>query len=238
MDNYQWFKHTFVTLQEVVAHRLGETPMTNFGGLLKIAKDRKDKVILTYYDKLNFYREFRNILEHRSVGKNEVIAMPSQTLITQMEEVINKIKYPKKVKDIFLKNVVSFESNDNLSMLLSAVNYNGYSQFPVFEKGKLVGIISENGITNFLAHSIEDDLISIKETAVKDVLNLDETKNAFSIISESKSIFDIETIFPKKVSEGNSAFLLLISVDGTIEKPEDITGIITPWDLPELIKNK
>ena len=40
MDNYQWFKHTFVTLQEVVAYRLGENPMTNFGGLLKIAKDR------------------------------------------------------------------------------------------------------------------------------------------------------------------------------------------------------
>ena len=238
MDNYQWFKHTFVTLQEVVAYRLGENPMTNFGGLLKIAKDRKDKVILTYYDKLNFYRELRNILEHKSVGKDDVIAVPSYTLITQMEEVINKIKFPKKVKDIFLKKVISFEPTDSLSKLLSAVNDNGYSQFPVFEQGKLVGIISENGITNFLSHSIEDDLISIKETTVKDVLTLDETKDAFSVISENKSIFDIESIFSKKVSEGNSAFLILISTNGIIETSEDIIGIITPWDLPELIKNK
>ena len=155
-----------------------------------------------------------------------------------MEEVINKKKKKKKVKDIFLKKVISFEPTDSLSKLLSAVNDNGYSQFPVFEQGKLVGIISENGITNFLAHSIEDDLISIKETTVKDVLTLDETKDAFSVISENKSIFDIESIFSKKVSEGNSAFLILISTNGIIETPEDIIGIITPWDLPELIKNK
>lgn len=237
-DNYKAFNHIFNTIHEIIAERLSETVRTNFGKLLEKGKNRNDKVILTYYDKLNFYRELRNILTHNSISKDEVIALPSDTLLNQMEEVLEKIKHPKKVKDLFIKNVVSFNASDSLKEVLIEVRRNGYSQFPVFKEGILIGIISENGITNFLARSIEEDIISINETKIEEIVSIDEMKNSFQVIKEAKSILDIESIFSKKISEGNSGFLLLIAKNGEIKSPEDISGIITPWDLPVLLGNK
>lgn len=237
-DNYKAFNYIFNNIQEIIAQRVGELEIKNFGKLLKVAQNKNDKVILAYYDKLDFYRELRNLLTHKSISKDEVIALPSDTLLKQMEEIAQKIKYPKKVSDLFTKNVLSFNDCDSLKDVLIEINRCGYSQFPVFKDGKVEGVISENGITNFLAQSIEEDIISISETKIGDIIGMDEMKNSFQIIKESKSIFDIETIFSKETRKGNSNFLLLIAKNGEIKSPKDIKGIITPWDLPILIENK
>lgn len=237
-DNYKSFNYIFNAIQETIAQRVGKSEITNFGKLLEIARNKNDKVILAYYDKLDFYRELRNLLTHKSISKDEVVALPSDTLLKQMEEVAQKIRYPKKVRDLFTKTVVSFNYYESLKEVLIEVNKCGYSQFPVFKDGKIEGIISENGITNFLAKSIEEDIISISETKIGNIIGMDEMKNSFQIIKESKSIFDIETIFSKEIRKGNSNFLLLIAKNGEIKSPKDIKGIITPWDLPVLIENK
>ncbi|SEK78364.1 CBS domain-containing protein [Carnobacterium iners] len=100
-------------------------------------------------DSLDFFREFRNLLIHKTVSGEEAIATPSSLLIEEIEMITEKIKHPKKVKDLFLSEVVTFDQGDKLSLVLKKVKEKSYSQFPVFNDNKLVGIVSENGITNF-----------------------------------------------------------------------------------------
>lgn len=238
VNNKFRFDHAFNTLQNVIAAKLGTKPETNFGSLLKLAEARNDKVILTYMEKLNFFRDFRNILTHKTISDSEALATPSDSLIVEIEKITHKIEHPKKVKDLFSQTVISFDITDSLKSVLNAVTIHQYSQFPVFNGGKLVGIISENGITNFLAKSVEDDLISIKETFINKVLEADEEKNSYEIISENKSIYDIEPIFSNRIKEGKTAYLLLITKNGKIETSNDIVGIITPWDVPTIVENK
>lgn len=127
---------------------------------------------------------------------------------------------------------------DSLSEVLNVVNERQYSQFPVFNDDELVGLISENGITRFLAESVDEDIISIVDTKVKDVINQDEAKDSISIVNLNTLIHDIEDIFSKKLHEGNSIFAILVSSRGRkIETSEDIVGIITPWDLPIILDN-
>ena len=121
--------------------------------------------------------------------------------------------------------------------MLQSVKDDCFSQFPVFDGNNLVGIISENGITNYLAANIEEDVISISDITIQEVLEVDEQKELFDIVKQDKSIYDIEGIFIKRTKTGRSPFVLLVSKDGLINNPGEITGIITPWDLPLIASN-
>ncbi|WP_208560374.1 CBS domain-containing protein [Marinilactibacillus kalidii] len=237
-DNVREFIHVFNELQKVVAKKIGSDPDTNFGSLLYEAEGKQDKVVINYKRKLDLYREFRNLLVHSTINEHESIANPSPSLIEEMRVVMKKIQYPKTVSDLFLEKVITFKKEDPFSKVLKAIEENQYSQFPVFQGEKMVGIISENGITNFLARSIQDDLITISQTTVADILENDEEKHAYEIIPKDMSIFEIESIYSKKIKEGIVAYFLLITNQEQVKHPDDLIGIITPWDMPEIIENK
>ncbi|MFI3621134.1 CBS domain-containing protein [Vagococcus fluvialis] len=233
-NNVPKFNHAFNELHALIAEKTGENPNTNFGVLLDKA-EKNNKIVKHYKQQLDVFRQFRNILTHKTYSETEAIAIPSDTLINEIQEITSKIKYSKKVKDLFESEVICFDIKDPIIDVLKAIEKNGYSQFPVFEEGKLKGIVSENGITNFLAKSISDDIISISEILVSDVIELDEKISAYKIINANKSIYDIEEMFS---SNGIANNILLITKDGKVNSKEDFTGVITPWDMPKIINNK
>lgn len=237
LSNYVRYTGEFNTLHDVLKSKLNSKER-NFGVLLSEGRRRKDKIINNYFDELDFHRGFRNILAHSHMSGKPPVAQPSDTVIEEIMILINKIKSPKKAFNLFKKDVKHFNYDDGLGEVLKFVNENQYSQFPVFEGNQLKGLITENGITQFLSRSVKDDIFLISETNVSDVITLDEAKDSWEIVSSNALLIDIKDVFSRKLNAGNSLFAILISNRGTvIEKPEDIIGIITPWDLPEILKN-
>src|SRR5699024_5165046 len=117
--------------------------------------------------------EFRNLLTHNTI-RNEAIAQPSDALIDEIKGVTEKIRYNKKVKDLFLRKVLTIDEDDMLEDVLELVKKESYTQYPVFNGNTLVGIITSVGITNYLARHIDEDIISIKETSIKELLEVEE----------------------------------------------------------------
>lgn len=125
-----------------------------------------------------------------------------------------------------------------MAEVLQVVSNTQYSQFPIFKDKKLVGLLTENGITQFLSNSVKDDIISISETIVDDIIKEDEGKESFTIVNSNTLLYDINEEFRHNLNNGNSIFAILISNRGRkIKSPSDIKGIITPWDLPKILKN-
>lgn len=239
MNNTEKFIAAFNNLQAAVAEKVGQPKTTSFKRMIDFAEKNNDKVIIHYKKRLNFYREFRNLLVHNNV-KGQNVASPAEALIDEVKEVTDKIAHPKKVRDLFKNDddVISFDINNSLTDVLKIVDEKKYSQFPVFKEGNLEGIISANGITNFLAKVVDKDVISISETTIADVIQSDEQKDSFEVISQNKSIYDIESIFSKRIAEGRTSYVLLITSDGLQKPRQKFIGIITPWDLPKIVKNK
>lgn len=237
LNNYDKYQGEFNTLHEVLKNKLNNKDR-NFGRLIQYGKNNNDKVINNYYDELNFHREFRNILSHSHMRGKPPVAQPSDAVIEEIISLTNRINSPKKTSDLFLKDVTHFDYSDSLAKVLQFVNDNHYSQFPVFENTQLKGLITENGITQFLSRSVKDDVISISETIISDVIKLDEAKDSWEIVNSNTLLIDVKEIFNKKLNAGNSLFAILISNRGkNIKNPEDIIGIITPWDLPMVLRN-
>lgn len=237
-NNYKRFMHAFNQLQKVVAEKVGREPDTHFGELLGAARKNKDKVIETYLTQIDFYRELRNILAHHTIDGGEVAAYPSDALIKEVEAVTEKIKYNKKVSDLFLKRVRTFDVTDSLENVLAIVNRVRYTQFPVFDDNELVGMLSSIGVTKFFAKSMKSDTIIISEATVRNILEVEMDQDFFAVIPADKSIFDIEELFLKKMKEGHIAYTLLITEDGQVNGKGDLIGIITPWDIPRVVANK
>lgn len=237
MDNYQHFLQAFNELESVIQHRLKVDSKNNLGALLRIASQSHDQLITSHYEELDFLRNFRNILVHEGIQAEGEIATPSDYLIQQVETMTTIVREAKKVKDLFRSKVISFNLDDNLHDVLRAVNQYGYTKFPVFANQRLVGVITDNGITKFMASRLQEDLISIKSVHLESILAVDKRKDSFMVVNEETSIYDIDDIFTQKIKEGKSSFILLMSRDEHVDQPEDITGIITPWDMPKIIAN-
>ena len=187
LNNYDRYNGEFNTLHEVLKNKLNNKNR-NFGRLIQYGKDNKDKVINNYYEELDFHREFRNILSHSHRRGKPPVAQPSEAVIEELINLTNRIRSPKKASDLFLADVAHFNSDDSLAKVLQFVNDNQYSQFPVFDNNQLKGLITENGITQFLSRSVKDDVISISETIISDVIKLDEAKDSIVINSSAGSI--------------------------------------------------
>lgn len=237
-NNYKRFMHAFNELQKVIAEKVGRDSDTHFGELLGVARKQKDRVIETYLTQIDFYRELRNILAHHTIDGGEVVAYPSEALIKEMETVTEKIKYNKKVEDLFLKRVRTFEVTDSLNDVLAIVNRVRYTQFPVFDQKELVGMLSSIGVTKYFAKEMNQNGIKISEATVGDILEVESELDFFAVIPADKSIFEIEELFLKKMKEGHIAHTLLITADGTVSAKEDLIGIITPWDIPRVVASK
>ncbi|MFO8069318.1 MAG: CBS domain-containing protein [Alkalibacterium sp.] len=236
--NYQRFMHAFNELHNVIAKKVNRDPETNFGELMGVAAKKRDKVIEKYVDEIDFYREFRNLLTHNTINGDEAVAQPSDSLIEQIEMVTEKIKYSKRVKDVFLKRVRTFDVNDPLEKVLDVINHVRYTQFPVFDGDNLVGILSSIGVTKYLAKAMDQDIRSIKNTTVKHILEVEDEQNFYEVIPADKSIFDIEEIFSERIKEGRTTYILLIAKGEKINRKSDLIGIITPWDIPRVVANK
>ena len=236
--NIEEFNLAYNSLHHAIANKLNKSKKMSFKKLIGLAQTQNDKVISNYYEKLKFYNEFRNNITHDRSLTQEPYALPTDYLIDEMKVITQSIEYPTTVIDLFKTKVLSFNIHDSLADVLKAVEKNNYSQFPVFDDEELVGMITENGITNFLADKLEDDIISIKETSIKEVLRNDENFRSYDVINPNKSIYDIESMFDKRIREGNTTYFLLISTNKKAKDKSSIQGIVTPWDIPKIVKNK
>lgn len=100
------------------------------------------------------------------------------------------------------------------------------------------GLITENGIANWLANNIEKDIISIKKTTVKDVIVNEEERESYSILYSYNTLYDVIEKFEKGRNIGKRIFIIIVlkSPQKNI-RLEDIYTIITPWDLDLIYKN-
>lgn len=52
-------------------------PNLQYGKLLKVAENNKDKVVMNYFSELNFYREFRFFLVYQATIDKPPVAEPN-----------------------------------------------------------------------------------------------------------------------------------------------------------------
>lgn len=207
----------------------------SFFSLLKVLE--KDRIVSRYKDELHIIRKLRNLLVHEKKTIDYDVAIPSDKIIEQLKMIRQQIIQPATVGEHFSRKVFAFNIDDSLERLLYFINQKHLYQFPIFDKDELAGVISHSGITNWLAHDYSKNSIDFSKVKISDIVANEDSYYHYEVIKSDTSLFDVEAMFSSNLFVGRSQYLILISDEEKIRKKEDLKGIITPWDLPEVMSS-
>ncbi|WJP97882.1 CBS domain-containing protein [Macrococcus bovicus] len=233
MSNLDQFLTEFNLLHEAMKKNTKRDD--NFGSLFYQLKE-KHPVIKEHQEDIDMARELRNLLVHE---KKEAfnIAEPTAEFIEKLKKIRQQFENPATVS-IFNKEVISLNETDSLLKVLELVEDYHVSQYPVFQGQRFLGILTDNGITSWLSSVRQENPLDLNKYKVSDLLSKDDKGASYEIIRQDMPLYEIEKKMIERINQkGHSKLVMLISETGVIEHREDITGIITPGDMPKVIEH-
>lgn len=195
-----------------------------------------NETVKYYNTDLIFINRLRNILIHEEKSIDYVLADPSIEIIDRIISIRKKISNPDDASIFCRDKVYCLDTENYLRDALKIIQEEKISQFPLISNNGIEGIISDNGITNWLSTKYDAKSISIEFVTLKDIIeqSVDEDFNNYKVISPSTLLFDVVELFSKKLKQGKNSFVLLISHEEKIKNSSDVLGIITPWDIQQI----
>lgn len=110
--------------------------------------------------------------------------MPSYEKVKRIYESLCSPLYTEKAEDFMNKKIISVDANDLVGKAIDLMKTNGYSQLPVFERGKVVGSITEGILFNSVIKGIS--LENLRKKKVSEVMG-----NPFPMVETSVSLEEV-----------------------------------------------
>lgn len=186
--------------------------------------------------KLNVARELRNGLAHLEDvevdGLYNSSFSISDSLIETLEKEIEIIRNPKIVEHEMIKisNVFYTTKNELLSNVFERMSSHTYSNVPILEDGRVVGIFGEHSIFAFVADNRSFEMR--KDLKIKDLEKytyLDNQKNEYyTFVGRNEKVVELYDEFTK-YKDGKRLGMAFVTQNGLPN--ERILGIVTIYDL-------
>lgn len=195
-----------------------------FGAVLKRFEES------TYFKEGDFIQvvgRLRNVLIHEKTHPTAELATPAESVVTRMERIAQELEAPEKLETRFAKgDVVCLNPQQAMSDVLAIIIENQYSQFPVVDDGKIIGLLTENGITRWLAKAVSNEsLIEFSEVKVATILAHEEVRDNMMILSRYSLLDDVRKIFHDR------RMLEAVIVNQAGKNDQKPLGIITRSDV-------
>ncbi len=233
MNNSERFLNAFVTIEKHLRNKCGLNQWTNFSQLVDEASKSMPEV-RRYKDDLKEYGELRNAIVHNNRGESYVIAEPNIAAVQSIEKICDLIKKPPVVFPLFIINVLSFDINDSIGNAVKEMTEKIFSQIPIISSGQFKALLTTNTISRWLGSNVDNDIFSLKETTIGQVLGFTEDPDNIRFVSKNTTLFNALESFDDFERRGKRLDALLITDSGN--KNEKIIGIITIYDFPKLLR--
>ena len=114
-----------------------------------------------------------------------------------------------------------------MAAVLRIISQRDYSQFPVFDGQEFRGLLTENGITRWLAQHVvrELSLIDLEDVLVSKLIQAEEQRPNWIFVSRNLSVDEAKLLFNEK----KRLEAILITQNGN--RTERLLGLITRWDV-------
>ncbi len=230
MPNSRRFLNAFNRIEKYLQTRSKQNSWESFSSLLgRVAQT--DSAVRRYRDDLREFAELRNAITHQSRGY-QVIAEPSDQAVNEIEHIASLLLSPPKVIPLFQKTVFTLSLSDTVDKAVKVMYEKSYSQIPVYENEDFSGLLSTDTVARWLGACVNDDIFSLKETRVSDVLKHAEDEDNYSFLSRKATLFEALEEFQIYQGKGKKLEAILITHNG--KRSEALLGVITVWDLPRL----
>ncbi len=206
----------------------------------------KNKVVARYASTLKMYADLRNVIIHNQID-NRFIADPDDAAVSELEDIFIKIQSPVLALSVIHHQVQSVTVENALSKALELMTDLGYSQLPVYEDGKFVGMLNAHVITFWLAHKTKGLVgdqeehgvnsggmnLNITATTVKEVMGFKTDKGKTLFLPRTVSAIEVLDQYQEFAKRADRIDAIMITHSGQMN--ETPLTIITDFDIPMLL---
>ncbi|MGO9570535.1 MAG: CBS domain-containing protein [Desulfomonilaceae bacterium] len=182
-------------------------------------------------DYLRRIAAFRNELIHGKEKPFQYFAVPTLPTVERLEGVLERLRKPRLAIPTFKADVETISLTDSLGRVLKRISATKFSQFPVYLDTVYKGLLTENGITLWIAGRVasQSDVGDLEKVWVKTVLREEEDKRRrFLFAPENKNVDDIIALFAQ------SDLLEAVLITDTGNNRGELKGIATRWDIVKI----
>jgi predicted transcriptional regulator len=174
--------------------------------------------------------EVRNYITHQTYYPRQYPLLPGPAMVERLDQFVSRLKNPILADHRFIGPVRKVTSSTSLIEVLTTIRERSYSQFPVYDDGKYVGLLTENGISKWLSQEVakNEGLAELEGVSVKEVIEAEESRENCMFMTRESQIIEIVNLF----AENEELETVIITEDG--KRNGNPLGIVTRWDITRL----
>ena len=230
MANSDLFLISFNRIEKWMRDEMGNARNMGFTELVRRLAQRKQLMIRKYEDDLLQLAQLRNAIVHDRIAVDFVIAEPNDWTVKRIQLIEQELIRPETVLPRFAKRVTGFEQDLPLLELLKIVAEKRYSQFPLYNKGKFVALITLRNIGFWLAKESQKGPVDLTNKRALDLIIQNGKYTNYHFVPAKTHIYEFEAMF----REQGTLEAVLITKDGNPDG--NLLGIIRPRDIYKQIE--
>ena len=193
---------------------------------------RNNSIVRKYEDDLISYGMLRNAIVHNS-NDQYVIAEPFDEVVADYEHIAKLICTPPlAINTSCVKQVKCVDAKISLEQAIIYISKTGYSSFPVYSDGMLVGVANSSKITQEIGKHLAngEDIKSLLSMKIGVVVKHVGEETFYTIVDKNVTIDKVLNLF----AENRKLAVVLVTPRGSlVEVP---IGIIVVSDILEINK--
>ncbi|WP_422098452.1 hypothetical protein [Variovorax sp.] len=192
----------------------------------------REAIVRRYRDDLKEFADLRNAIVHER-GDGRVIAEPNERALTDIELIRRALFNPPKVVPLFSGEVKCRGDADPVGHAVVDMRAGAFSQMPILQDGAVVAVLTSETVVRWLASEVGNDLISLMETPIRDLLSHVEDEEHYRFLPRTASLHEAVAQFESFASRGKTLDAILITEAGLPN--QKLLGILTIYDLPAIL---
>ena len=197
-----------------------------------INKQKNNYLIRQYYEELKEHAQLRNVVSHKR--GTDYFAFPSDLAVVSIKKIKDLFMKPQKLYNLIYNKPMTFEKDSKIIEVLNLIKETGYSQFPVYEDGKYIGLLTTNSISLWISNIISSSgeiVEDINNITAEEILKFNETFDKAHFVSKNITVNE----FLDLMSNYTHIKVWVMTEDGNKDlKP---LRLITPYDYDIIIES-
>jgi predicted transcriptional regulator len=192
----------------------------------------KNSAVRRFKKRLKTLGNLRNWLVHDHEHGNE-LAVPTEHTVRGVEALAAALTSPPLLLAVASKSVHSCRPSDPVGAAARVMHDNSFSQLPVHDGEKLVGLLTGETIARWLAARLDGGVGILEEEPVGKVLEHQEAAG-YVLVAQAATVFDGLKAFDEALRSGTALQAVIVTTNALAT--ETPLGIVTPADIPALVR--
>jgi CBS domain-containing protein len=180
-------------------------------------------------ERLEEYADLRNLLVHETLEPDGWLAVPTKEVVRRIEALRDRLAGGRRADDAFRRRVETLTPATPLADALRLAHRTGFSQFPLLDDGRIVGLLTDRGVARWWAARVSDAGVVLDEVlraaSAADVLRSDADRVTWATAAGGEAA---ERVLLRFV-DAPALEAVLITVGGGVA--DDLVGIATHLDV-------